>query len=544
MQKKQRPAPAAHSSRTPSGQVAAAVATLPTQREQALGRLAVVLLALWAAMLGLTPVTANDIWLQMKVGADVLASGEFPTTEVYSATASGRPFIAYEWLSSVLFHVVGDGHLWGLSVLCALVYGGVFCLLYFALAPGLRARPWTLPMLALAVYLIHFRTQIRPHILSDLLLCGLVFVIERWRRDRKSSRLIVLPLVFVAWVNAHGAYMLGLALLAALTGAAACMWLLPMARRASEPGEPYTARQVRDLGLVTMACGLATLVNPYGYRIWVLSLEFAFGFHYFKGDVIEWRSPFAIHPELGQFLFLGWGSYWFHLYAVTVVGYALLALVRWRRVSLFDAGLLATSIYLSVTANRFVTYVPILGLAGAVRGVGEIVRTWRPQWERIDWSRVHAAGACLLIVLAGVWGYVYESGQYRPVGVGDGGRHPDGAIAHIKRTGLRGTVFNNFRDGCYIVHELYPDVRPVMDSRIDIYGGELFAEFQAAERGVPAFRSYLDKYDIDLVLLPRVTHCVDIFYWLDAQPRWKKVYEDPSPDGRVDPWSYVLYRRS
>ena len=95
----------------------------------------------WVLLANLSETTANDIWIQLRSGEDIVKSKTLPYTEVYSATVAGRPFIAHEWLCGVLFYastlVFGDA---GLSIITALVAVGIFLAMYAT--PGPCARPF------------------------------------------------------------------------------------------------------------------------------------------------------------------------------------------------------------------------------------------------------------------------------------------------------------------------------------------------------------------------------------------------------------------
>src|SRR6266481_5500809 len=64
-----------------------------------------------------------DVWWHIKVGQDILRTHHFPTTDPYSFTALGTPWIAYEWLGEIAL---------------ALMYrvGGVVSLCVFLIAVG------------------------------------------------------------------------------------------------------------------------------------------------------------------------------------------------------------------------------------------------------------------------------------------------------------------------------------------------------------------------------------------------------------------------
>src|SRR6266478_8501151 len=64
-----------------------------------------------------------DVWWHIKVGQDILRTHHWPTTDPYSFTAAGTPWIAYEWLGEIVL---------------ALMYrlGGVVSLCVFLIAFG------------------------------------------------------------------------------------------------------------------------------------------------------------------------------------------------------------------------------------------------------------------------------------------------------------------------------------------------------------------------------------------------------------------------
>src|SRR5579862_9194409 len=59
-----------------------------------------------------------DLWWHLKVGATILSTHHFPTKDIYSFTAYGSPWIAYEWLGEVLLALAN--HAAGLRGLMAL----------------------------------------------------------------------------------------------------------------------------------------------------------------------------------------------------------------------------------------------------------------------------------------------------------------------------------------------------------------------------------------------------------------------------------------
>src|SRR5437879_459917 len=89
-------APHSPAARASLGQVA--TAQPPGRLTFRLGQAAIVGFFAWVAVLNLHENTANDIWVHLRIGRDILATGKVPLVESYSAVAAGRPFISHEWL--------------------------------------------------------------------------------------------------------------------------------------------------------------------------------------------------------------------------------------------------------------------------------------------------------------------------------------------------------------------------------------------------------------------------------------------------------------
>src|SRR6185295_11945941 len=94
----------------------ATLLTLPAPRRILAWRLAAAALGILVVALTFTPITNNDLFLHLLTGRLVLEQHAVPTVDDYSALARGRPYIAHEWLSAVLFRLLqaaGPGEGWG-----------------------------------------------------------------------------------------------------------------------------------------------------------------------------------------------------------------------------------------------------------------------------------------------------------------------------------------------------------------------------------------------------------------------------------------------
>ncbi len=497
------------------------------------GTLALLALAAWAFLLGITPTTTNDMWYHMRMGGDILATGHFPRTDSYSALAHGRPFIYHEWLSGVIFHLLGQFD-WLITMFRASAICSCFWLLYLGLAKTARHLTWTLPLLALSILVINMRVLVRPHLFTLVLLCLLMFLLERWRVHRKAKTLWLLPPIFALWVNLHGAYLFGIAILGLWTLVTAAMWLFPSLHRTEEVGKRYNRAQVRSLAMVGITCILATLINPYGYHIWLFSMDFAGGHDFIKTIIGEWIPTFQLMSEPGQGYFHLWALCFMAALAILL----LTALLRLTKISLLDLAMLCVGVYFSIKANRFTPYLVILGYAGAVRGLKALAESKKPprRLQALPWLNLGIA--TLLLVWIIKWGYatdITNQTSYKPLGFGFAGKKPAQAMEIIKSLGWQGGVFNEYSAGAYIIHDLHPQVRPIMDSRIDIYGEKLWNEYWQALNHAPSMTHYLEKYpNINMVLLELRMQRKAHLKWLGNSPDWRFVDQGEK---------YILYKR-
>src|ERR1700748_1906612 len=72
-----------------------------------------------------------DVWWHVRVGQDILARHTWATTDPYSHTVAGNPWMAYEWLGDVVIGLAAKlGGIVGLAVLLFLTASAVMLALY------------------------------------------------------------------------------------------------------------------------------------------------------------------------------------------------------------------------------------------------------------------------------------------------------------------------------------------------------------------------------------------------------------------------------
>lgn len=209
----------------------------------------------------------GTLW-HVVVGQRILSSGHFVTTDPFSYTHAGRPWIARQWLAECAMALVHQvSQLDGLLLATATLLAGLYT---WAAHRLIRAGiHWVLALLfvALALGASTFHFHPRPH-LATLVLLGWTFALlcdfEAGRIP--LARLFWLIPLFLVWANAHDGVLGGIATL----GLTVVGWGL--ARALGAEGPIAGTRQLLSLAVLVVLCGLTIVVNPYGLeapRAWL-----------------------------------------------------------------------------------------------------------------------------------------------------------------------------------------------------------------------------------------------------------------------------------
>jgi hypothetical protein len=472
--------------------------------------LPVVLLFAWGTIAAFRPVRNADVWMHLRVAADIVASGEIPRVDQYSAVAAGRPHLTHEWLSALIFlgiYKLGGGE--AFSVFRALTMLAMLLLLWFSLEKRARSFILTAPILALAAYIILERVFVRPHVFTLLFLCIWVFCLERWRRERRLRYLIILVPLQILWANLHGGYIIALVLGVMMTGITAFLALFPSWSK----DESYSWSDAGKFAALTAACLVASLINPHGLRLVEFSLTLGIASDYIKQFVYEWGSPLAakyMHRAYGFDVVLS-------IFVLMWLGLAL----NVKRRPLLDAVFALLATVITVQAIRFVSFIGILGLPITVRAWQAVADTHAKSLLVKRHPYIEAALIGLILASTLIYGFPYDKANHRRIGWGFGGRLPYETVNFLAEQGFEGTIFNDYADGAYLLHHLTPKIRPVMDSRIDIYGSELTHEYFSSRDDPVKFFQYLNKYNVSLILLMQTKKNIPVIQMLSQLPASK-----------------------
>ena len=198
-----------------------------------------------------------DTTLHIRVGEQILSSGSIPTTDSFSFSKPGGTWYAFEWLSEVaLASAYNLAAFKGVVLLAGMLIAlYLTMLLKYAIWRGANGMIALFVVLMTAtVSMIHFHA--RPHLFTLLFLTGAIWILEYNRREGGLLIWTLVPLTAL-WANLHGGFVIFLVLLALrCAGCAAEAWLWPLIKD--------RLAEAKQLAKVGVACGLASLLNPYG----------------------------------------------------------------------------------------------------------------------------------------------------------------------------------------------------------------------------------------------------------------------------------------
>jgi len=220
-----------------------------------------------------------DLWGHLRFGLDLLVTRAIPISDRYSFT-SDRAWINHEWLYELLMgFAYAHGGVWGLNLLKLSALASLVLIVGTVLRQERATAGVRNLLLGLTLFATYTRMQvIRPQMFAVVMFAFVLYVLRQVDRGKRRAIWMV-PVCFVLWVNLHGSWIVGLAVMSVWLAAALC-------ERRSDRG---TAMLIAA-GVATIA---ATFVNPYGAGLWRFLIETV---RFQRVDISEWQPLAALPP--------------------------------------------------------------------------------------------------------------------------------------------------------------------------------------------------------------------------------------------------------
>lgn len=439
-----------------------------------------------------------DVWWHIKQGVVILATHHLPTKDIYSLTLAGRPWTAYEWFGDVLLATMYRlGGMRGLEALLLVLGSAILVALYTlaAVRSGNSKAAFvatvTLFVLAAAPF------NLRPQMLGYLFLILTLIVLERFRQGKRRA-VWALPILMLAWVNAHGSWIIGLGVIGIYLASGLVEFHLgDIEARRWNPSDRLR------LGTVFVLCACATLITPYGTGLAKYPFEVAFSLPLGVANVVEWQ-PMPFNLLTGK------------MFLAFLLGVIVLQVVyrfAWR---LEELALFLFATIMACLHSRFlVIFVPVFAPILAT-----ILARWVPSYERA--KDRYLLNATLMAVLLAIIIWYFPSPADLRQNVGK--NYPVAAVEYLNHHSVPGPMYNTYGFGGYLIWSRGPEHKVFMDGRSEIYErGGVLADYLEIADIKPGALSILQKYGFQSCL---IKHDEALATVLAALPDWQKVYED------------------
>lgn len=451
----------------------------------------------------------SDVWWHLEAGRWIVENRQIPRTDTFSHTRFGEPWVDHGWLAQVALYALFAA--FGYAGPALFVAALVTLAFYFVWRQCLDGDSWLRAFVLVAAAVASGGIwAARPQIVTFALAAAVAYLLFRYK-EGDGRAIWFLPPLILLWVNVHGGFAIAFILMVAYLFGEVGNHILHL-----EDAMPW--RAIGRLILVMGLCLLVVPLNPNGVTMWAYPFQ-TVAINVLKQYIVEWRPPDFHQLHFHPFI-------WLLLATVTSLG------LSRRRADFTDLTLIALFAYLSLLAARNVALFALVAAPVVVRHGSAALAEWRhrsgarpgsfyarpattPGRALLNWSLLALLVLVALLQISQATSTAAnEASQARDL--------PTGAVAFLQENNPRGPIFNSYNWGGYLIWKLsqYP---VFVDGRTDLYGDTLLREYSAAAFGHPSWRTVLDRYGINLVLIETQAA---LAWRLEEAAEWQQLYRD------------------
>jgi hypothetical protein len=459
----------------------------------------------------------GDTGWHIRTGEWILRNRTVPALDLFSFTKPHEAWFDWEWGWQVLFAPIHQA--WGLAgvALANLVLLCFISVLSYRLIRRCCQND-VLAILFAAITLagstIHWLA--RPHLFSWLFVLVFSHVMLS-AAEGKQRRLWWLPVLTLAWVNIHGAFFIGIAML--LTSALGAALSALAASEQTSFNAAY--RNARPYLLCSAACIGASFINPYTWHLHLHLLNYLRDFRLL--DQIQEYQSISFHQGAAIFfegmLLLGAAAIVWCLQhrkfdaAILMLMWAHLALVSARNIPIF---LFIAAPWIACLVRDALNFSNLKGWLSRFRAAAVEIYDELHPIERI--RRWHLVSVASVLFLA----CSLAKGNHRFDADFDAKIFPVQAIPVIQA--MKGArVFTYDQWGDYLIYRLYPSQRAFVDGRGEFYGADFLDRCQHIINARFDWETELHRFGVDTVLLKADAPLAEA---LKRSPNWKLILDN------------------
>jgi len=369
-----------------------------------------------------------------------------------------------------MYLAYASGGNFGLIVLKTTVVLGAFAALLMALKPAMLEAPIHDLFIFLSFAGMFGRTHVlRPQIFSVTLFSLLLVVLSRVEKSGARTLLLGVPFIFLFWVNLHGGWIVGAGVLAAWT---VVSLLSPN----------HTRRDRVWLCTIALLSVAATLVNPYGWRMWSFLAETV---RFQRSDIAEW-APLWKLP----------------LFAITpwCVAAALVVFALFKGLHSKPAAALIT--ILCGAASLRVSRLDVFFTLSAVMFCAPAFAN--PRHRGAVHTAIGKSGAAALLGVAMLaLAIVGARARWRCVFIDDRWPPEPEVVSFVHQNHLRGRMLTFFDWGEYAIWHLAPDIQISFDGRREtVYSQRVIDDHSRIYQNLPDAQKVMAELGAEYAWLP------------------------------------------
>ncbi len=437
-------------------------------------------------------VTDPDIWWHLRTGEWILGHHAVPQADPFSGPLAGRPWLAYSWLYELV--AVKLFRWLGLAGIVAYSSGMVLAITVAMVRMVRRVqRDFSLAVLLsfAAVFCMGRLYTPRPWLFTILLFILELDILMQARRTGRVRELLWLPLIFALWANVHIEFVDGLMVLG-------LAWAETLAAHWGLGAE--TRVRPSWMGAALLSSVLATLANPYGWRIYGVAYGLAT-----QGGALNKVTELQAIPFRGLPDFL-----------ILLLALASAAALAWRRrFALFETALLGFAAAVAFRSQRDVW---AMAAVGALILASTITGSEKAAIRLPKYATAIAALTAALALPAGFHAMHIDSAHLQTQ-MANG--LPVQAVQAVRAKGYAGPLFNDFNWGGYLIWALRMPVS--IDGRQNLYGDQRIDRSVATWSAEPDWATDAQLMKAGVVIGPVKAPLTQV---LRMDSRFQLAYED------------------
>ena len=464
-----------------------------------------------------------DMWWHMALGKYYLTHHTLVMDHsVFSWTPTDPTWIYNTCLGSIaiyLFYMAAGG--FGLWLLQWLVFLGVFASFYLFLRllnQRLEITGATIIALIGVACSITCRYY-KPELFSVLLFAWLAFVYFQVKVTHKGTLFYFFPLIFLLWVNFHGAFVIGLVVMGIL-------FVGEVLNRLIFPRQSLSIRDLFHFGCAVILSLAALLVNPYGADYLISTYQGITSAQYAglqNKYILAWSGLWPALSDRSDVFYVNGLTAWIMTgMMVFVIVFSVYEFIRQRS---FDFALVLMSVALywkGMETVRVSYFLPVVFFFVFFYGV--VTRLNRPDFP----GKMTVISLCLFLLLFENVFYFHLrlNADSRWFGSGLDDIAPVREVEFLKKHKLPGQIFNDYVIGGYLMWALYPDYKVFIDPRSSPYRTQLlpeYMEFTLKPATREAIENFRKKYPFKIVIL-HYRQLALISDFLNAGDDWRLLY--------------------